>query len=77
MESAIVTDNLCEHLETCYTESNIRVAILDGIDGVSCEMPGGAFYAFPNISCTGIGAREMQDKLLNEADVNPGYLTSF
>ena len=31
--------------------------------------PGGAFYAFPNITGTGMSARELPDKLLTEAGV--------
>ena len=32
-------------------------------------MPRGAFYAFPNITGTGLGAKELADRLLNEAGV--------
>jgi aspartate/methionine/tyrosine aminotransferase len=32
-------------------------------------MPQGAFYAFPNITATGLSARELADRLLVEADV--------
>lgn len=42
---------------------------LDGLPGVRCQPPRGAFYVFPNISGTGLGSDEMQDRLLDEADL--------
>lgn len=42
---------------------------LNGIPGVSCVEPGGAFYAFPNIVRTNKDARTLQDLFLNEAGV--------
>lgn len=50
---------------------------LNGINGFTCRTPKGAFYAFPNISGTGQTAREVQDKLLNEAHVATVAGTSF
>ena len=44
-------------------------AALNQIPGFRCRLPGGAFYAFPNISETGLSAREMMDVLLEEAGV--------
>jgi aspartate aminotransferase len=49
-----------------------RDAIVTGLNelpGVSCVMPRGAFYAFPNITGTGIGSKELADRLLSEAGV--------
>jgi aspartate/methionine/tyrosine aminotransferase len=45
------------------------VAGLNALPGVSCVMPEGAFYAFPNIAQTGLGAKELADRLLAEAGV--------
>ena len=42
---------------------------LNEIPGFRCALPGGAFYAFPNVSGTGIHAKELADLLLNEAGV--------
>ncbi|MBV9504840.1 MAG: pyridoxal phosphate-dependent aminotransferase [Acidobacteriia bacterium] len=42
---------------------------LNEIPGFRCALPGGAFYAFPNVSGTGIAAKELADFLLNEAGV--------
>ncbi len=45
------------------------VAGLNALPGVSCVTPRGAFYAFPNISGTGLQAKELADRLLAEAGV--------
>jgi aspartate/methionine/tyrosine aminotransferase len=42
---------------------------LNAIPGVSCVMPKGAFYAFPNIKGTGRKSQELENGLLNEAGV--------
>jgi aspartate/methionine/tyrosine aminotransferase len=52
-------------------------ARLNDAPGVSCVMPKGAFYAFPNISETGLTATEMQDRLLSEKGVAVIAGTSF
>jgi aspartate/methionine/tyrosine aminotransferase len=49
-----------------------RAAVVEGLNalpGVTCVMPQGAFYAFPNISGTGMEARTVADRLLEEAGV--------
>ncbi|MEX1034432.1 MAG: pyridoxal phosphate-dependent aminotransferase [Sneathiella sp.] len=52
-------------------------ARLNAAPGVRCVMPKGAFYAFPNISGTGLTAKEMQDRLLAEKGVAVIAGTSF
>lgn len=42
---------------------------LNSIDGISCVMPGGAIYAFPNITKTGMTSEEFSDFILKEANV--------
>jgi aspartate/methionine/tyrosine aminotransferase len=42
---------------------------LNRVPGFRCALPGGAFYAFPNVEGTGIGSRELADRLLQEAGV--------
>ncbi|EWG09452.1 aminotransferase [Cytobacillus firmus] len=37
--------------------------------GLTCHMPGGAFYAFPSIKCTGLSSEEFAEKLLLEEKV--------
>ena len=55
----------------------IIVPELNDIPGFSCVNPGGAFYAFPNISGTGLTARQFQDALLEEVGVATVAGTSF
>ena len=50
---------------------------LNNIPGVSCTMPGGAFYAFANITGTGQNAIELQTRLLEDAGVAAVAGTSF
>jgi aspartate/methionine/tyrosine aminotransferase len=49
-----------------------RDLIVDGLNklpGVTCALPRGAFYAFPNITGTGRPAAEVAQRLLDEAGV--------
>jgi len=49
-----------------------RQLIVDGLNaipGITCRMPHGAFYVFPNVSGTGMNGSEMADKLLHDAGV--------
>ncbi|MEQ9638625.1 MAG: pyridoxal phosphate-dependent aminotransferase [Alphaproteobacteria bacterium] len=50
---------------------------LNDIPGFRCVRPGGAFYAFPNVSGTGIDAKTLQERMLNEAGVAAIAGTSF
>ncbi len=42
---------------------------LNAIPGMSCLLPHGAFYAFPNIAGTGYASEELYQRLLDEAGV--------
>ena len=42
---------------------------LNAIDGITCRVPGGAFYLFPNISGLGRPTQEFADHLLDEGGV--------
>ena len=48
---------------------DIVVEGLNQIPGFRCPVPGGAFYAFPNVTGTGMGSKELADFLLYEAGV--------
>jgi aspartate/methionine/tyrosine aminotransferase len=48
---------------------SIVVDGLNGLRGVSCRMPGGAFYAFPNVKATGRPSRDLTRDLLEKAHV--------
>ena len=52
-----------------HKRRDVIVAGLNDIPGVTCATPGGAFYAFPNITGTGLASRELADSLLSEAGV--------
>ena len=41
------------------------VAALNRLPGFRCATPGGAFYAFPNTSGTGMDSRTLQARLLD------------
>ncbi len=53
------------------------VPALNALPGVHCALPGGAFYAFPNIRGTGLDSRTLQSRLLEEAGVATLSGTSF
>ncbi len=49
-----------------------RDAMVDGLNripGVTCALPEGAFYVFPNVRSTGVPADVLQTRLLQEAGV--------
>ena len=48
---------------------DIVVPGLNAIPGVKCRLPGGAFYAFPNIMATGRDSGELANDLLEKAYV--------
>ena len=50
---------------------------LNAIKGVRCRVPGGAFYAFPNISETGWASRDLARELLDKAHVALIFGESF
>jgi aspartate aminotransferase len=57
-----------------------RDAVVEGLNalpGVSCVMPRGAFYAFPNITGTGLIAKELADRLLYDGGVAALAGTAF
>ena len=56
---------------------SVIVPLLNELPGFRCLDPGGAFYAFPNIAGTGMSARELQNRMLEEAGVATVAGTSF
>jgi aspartate aminotransferase len=53
------------------------VPLLNQLPGFRCLDPGGAFYVFPNIMGTGLDARELQNRMLEQAGVATVAGTSF
>ena len=67
-----------DHMVAAFDERReVIAAELNAIPGFRCNRPLGAFYAFPDITGTGRGARELQDLLLDEAGVATIAGTSF
>lgn len=56
---------------------DIIVGGLNDIPGVSCVEPQGAFYAFPNITGTGLSSSDLASRLLSEAGVAALSGTAF
>jgi len=55
----------------------VIVGALNKLPGLRCATPGGAFYAFPNIGGTGMGSRDIERRLLDEAGIATVAGTSF
>lgn len=70
-------DRVAEFREAFRGRRELIVNGLNAIDGISCVMPKGAFYAFPNITGTGLTSREFADRLLEEFGVAGIAGTSF
>lgn len=62
-------DDVERMLDELRARRDITVAALNGLPGVSCRAPGGAFYAFPNVSGVALGAEALAARLLEEAGV--------
>ena len=62
-----------DHLKIMMEEFNIRrKLIVEGLrtlKGVNCNMPGGSFFAFPNVKQTGMNGEDFTKRCLNEAGV--------
>jgi aspartate aminotransferase len=56
---------------------DMLVQALNDIPGVSCNLPGGAFYVFPNISELGLESIDFQKRLLEEYGVAALAGTAF
>src|SRR5271163_2002871 len=66
------------HMVAAFAERReMIVAALNGLPGFRCARPGGAFYTFPNVTDTGLDARTLQGRLLEEAGVATVAGTSF
>ena len=62
-------DGVADMVAEFRRRRDVITAGLNAIPGVSCLVPDGAFYAFPNISGTGVPASRLAERLLNEAGV--------
>lgn len=62
-------DKVAEMLEAFDRRRRLVTDLLNALPGVSCILPKGAFYAFPNISATGWKAKPLASALLEKAGV--------
>ncbi|HTU77118.1 MAG TPA: pyridoxal phosphate-dependent aminotransferase [Trebonia sp.] len=62
-------DAVAQMVTEFRTRRDVIVGGLNEIPGISCVQPQGAFYAFPNITGTGLTASELADRLLYKAGV--------
>jgi len=62
-----------DHLKDMMKEFSVRrklmVEGLRNLKGIDCNLPGGSFFAFPNVAGTGMNGEEFSSKCLNEAGV--------
>lgn len=67
-----------EQMVTKFRERrDVIVEGLNKIPGISCSLPHGAFYVFPNVKELGVPSSVLQERLLNEAGVATLSGTSF
>ncbi|HSB65124.1 MAG TPA: pyridoxal phosphate-dependent aminotransferase [Anaerolineales bacterium] len=62
-------DRVAEVVREYQQRRDAIVEGLNGIPGLSCQKPQGAFYVFPNIKSFGISSEKMADLLLEKAGV--------
>ena len=70
-------DSVTEMVAEFKARRDLIVSGLNSIKGISCIMPKGAFYVFPNIRATGMASQEFADRMLEEAGVALLSGTSF
>lgn len=62
-------DSVQETVAEFRRRRDVIVAGLNSVPGFRCAVPGGAFYAFPNIEGTGRDSSDLADSILKEAGV--------
>ena len=62
-------DHLATMMKAFRARRDILVNGLSKIPGITCQMPEGAFYAWPNITGTGLSSQELAHYLLHEAGI--------
>jgi aspartate/methionine/tyrosine aminotransferase len=70
-------DAVAEMMKAFDERRKVIVDGLNDIPGFSCVMPRGAFYAFPNVTGTGINSKLLEERMLYEAGVAVLCGTSF
>ena len=62
-------DSVAAMMEEFTKRRGLVVEGLNSLPGITCPVPKGAFYAFPNIRATGMSSQEFANKALYEAGV--------
>ncbi len=70
-------DSVDEMVAAFEERRKVIVDGLNGLAGITCGEPMGAFYTFPNITGTGLTAGQLQNQMLEEAGVATVAGTSF
>lgn len=79
IEPALFGPNEVVEMMRCEFQKR-RDTIVEGLNqigGITCRLPAGAFYVFPNIRALGLSSKETADRLLQEAGVAALGGTSF
>lgn len=70
-------DSVAEMVSAFDERRRVIVDGLNALPGFRCRKPGGAFYAFPNVEETGMNAKTLQNRLLEDVGVATVAGTSF
>ena len=62
-------DSVAAMMEEFTKRRDLVVEGLNSLPGITCPIPKGAFYVFPNIRATGMSSQEFANKALYEAGV--------
>jgi aspartate aminotransferase len=62
-------EKVAEYIAEYQHRRDFFVAGLNAIPGISCQVPQGAFYVFPNVKSFGLTSREIAARLIDEAGV--------
>ena len=62
-------DSIHQMMEKFTARRNLIHKGLNDLPGVECSLPGGAFYAFPNVKGTGMSGSEFCKRAMHEAGV--------
>ena len=62
-------DGVAAMLAEFHARRDLVVGALAAMPGVSCRVPHGAFYAFPNVEAVPLSADDLAERLLDEAGV--------
>jgi aspartate/methionine/tyrosine aminotransferase len=78
LEAIRAAQDVVDRMATAYQQRrDAAVAGLNAIPGVTCQVPEGAFYAFPNVKSFGKTSNEIANLILERADVALLSGTSF